>query len=416
MGKATGIFLILAGIGTAALVLPAVDTDAERQLADVVHIATGATPQTNSERPAGAVAPIARTAKAADSLPTPALRPIRPGERPANVATATSDGTRQPVLVAPPQIVIRNAVAVPTRQTDEQARQGLTRDIQRELKRVGCYDGDVSGEWSPRTRQAMKAFIDRVNAALPVDEPDHILRTMVQGHPGHACGQACPAGQTATNQGRCLPTGIVAQAPTSAQQPKMALNESRTGRPTVPKPTWETTVAAAPPRDADPVNLEGRMAAGMAVPPAATGATTVDLVPTSSTAVGIAAGSNKLAHVMMPGAIAAFGGKAIVTSALGTGPRTLNSVSKDFAAATPHHEAAAVTTGGVVNSRQEPAPKANERTNERPRPVKVYRAPAQEKFRFPPPSYLVGIRSPRYEAVRPSSFSHIFERLAREVR
>jgi len=49
MGKATGVFLILAGIGTATLVLPAVDKDAEKQLADVVRIATGATRQSDQQ-------------------------------------------------------------------------------------------------------------------------------------------------------------------------------------------------------------------------------------------------------------------------------------------------------------------------------------------------------------------------------
>ena len=33
----------------------------------------------------------------------------------------------------------------------------LARMLQRELKRVGCYDGEVSGVWSPASRAAMKA-------------------------------------------------------------------------------------------------------------------------------------------------------------------------------------------------------------------------------------------------------------------
>ena len=428
MGKATGIFLILAGIGTAALVLPAVDTDAERQLADVVHIATGATPQAANERPAVVVAPIARTNKTADAAATVAPRVIRPAERPANVATATSDSPRQPVLVAPPQVVVRNAVAVPARQADEQARQGLTRDIQRELKRVGCYDGDVSGEWSPRTRQAMKAFIDRVNAALPVDEPDHILRTMVQGHPGHACGQACTAGQTANNQGRCLPTGIVAQNSSGSQQPKIAFNDNRTrdggvpsrdiaaARPSVPKPTWETTVAAASPRATDPVNLEGRMAVGRAMSPSASGSVAVDLVPAGSAAAGsISSGFNKPAHMIVPGAIAAFGGKSIATSALGPGLRpATNSDAQGVAASTQRPSTVGQPESGGIDQQ------TTTRGNDRPRPAKVYRAPEPEKFRFPPPAYQLGVRPPSYqksyETQKASSFSRIFERLSRETR
>jgi peptidoglycan hydrolase-like protein with peptidoglycan-binding domain len=68
-------------------------------------------------------------------------------------------------------------------------REGLTRAIQHHLKRVGCYDGPISGVWSPAVRQAMKAFTDRVNATLPVDRPDDVLLALVQNHrPAAACG------------------------------------------------------------------------------------------------------------------------------------------------------------------------------------------------------------------------------------
>ena len=330
------------------------------------------------------------------------------------------------MLFRSPQAVVRNAVAAPTRQSDELARQGLARDIQKELKRVGCYDGEVSGEWNSRTRQAMKTFIDRVNAALPADEPDHILRTMVQGHPGNACGQTCPAGQTANNQGRCLPTGILAQNPSGTSLPKVALGDTRgrdaasrdvgAARPTVPRPAWETTVAAVAPRATDPVKLDGRMAVGVVVPPSATGTAVVDLVPAGSAAAGIAPGSNRSSHMIVPGAIAAFGGTAIATGAVGSGPRTAsNPDAQGLIAATPRPAALAPATSGVTADLQG-APKANDR----PRPAKVYRAPPPEKFRFPAPDYYVGARPQRYssdyQSSKSTSFSRIFEKLSREQR
>jgi hypothetical protein len=64
----------------------------------------------------------------------------------------------------------------------------LTREIQRELKRVGCYDGDLNGKWNAQSRSAMKTFTDYVNAKLPVERPDYILLRLVQGHKGKACG------------------------------------------------------------------------------------------------------------------------------------------------------------------------------------------------------------------------------------
>jgi peptidoglycan hydrolase-like protein with peptidoglycan-binding domain len=80
----------------------------------------------------------------------------------------------------------------------------LARQLQSELKRVGCYDGEISGVWTPRTREAMKAFTTRVNATLPVDKPDHILLALLQGHHGVACA----------------PKPVLAKAPAKPEPPE----------------------------------------------------------------------------------------------------------------------------------------------------------------------------------------------------
>src|SRR6185369_14014020 len=59
-------------------------------------------------------------------------------------------------------------------------RASLTRELQRGLKRVGCYDGEISGVWTPSTRTAMKGVTDHVNARLPIYQPDNILLALVQ--------------------------------------------------------------------------------------------------------------------------------------------------------------------------------------------------------------------------------------------
>ena len=99
---------------------------------------------------------------------------------------------------------------------------GLTREIQRQLKRAGCYGGAITGVWSPAVRQAMKAFTDRVNAALPVEQPDHILLALVQNHKQATCGAACPPGQSAGGDGRCLPNALLARAKKSNARAKEA--------------------------------------------------------------------------------------------------------------------------------------------------------------------------------------------------
>lgn len=101
------------------------------------------------------------------------------------------------------------AVAASARIAPED-RDALARELQRELRRVGCYSGEVSGAWTPSARLAMQAFVERVNAALPVDKPDPVLLSLVQGHREPACGVACE-GQTATGSGACVPGAVLAK-------------------------------------------------------------------------------------------------------------------------------------------------------------------------------------------------------------
>ncbi len=402
MGKATGVFLILAGVGTAALVLPAVDKDAERQLTEVVRIATGGVAQAPGSTPAAT--PPALTAAPLQST----------AQIPAGAATAAASNA--PAPLAPPQVLTRNTTASPARPTDTAARADLARDIQKELKRVGCYTGDVSGEWTPDTRRAMKAFVDRVNAALPIDEPDHILRTMVQGHPGSACSKTCPAGQAALADGRCLPASVVAQkAPPKAAVPRdlteqatvapLATNSVSTGsvaaaaagaaavgalasaerravRPAAPKATWETSIAAAP---ATPFpGAEPRMAIGGPVPPQA-----IAVVPTTGPRTPAATGS-----LILPGALAALSGGATVGK-----PATPGDTSAPLLpVARPQKTAAIAPETEADEKRAAPKPQAQPRPQQRSEPAPVRRAaPPVVVNRYPGPSFL-GFQAPKFVA------------------
>jgi hypothetical protein len=89
-------------------------------------------------------------------------------------------------------------------------RASLVRELQRGLKRVGCYEGEVSGVWTQQSRSAMRAFTGRINAALPVDEPDGVLLALVQGHKDKACGMPCPPGEGVAADGRCLSDALLA--------------------------------------------------------------------------------------------------------------------------------------------------------------------------------------------------------------
>ena len=115
------------------------------------------------------------------------------------------------------------AVAASARIAPED-RDALARELQRELRRVGCYNGEISGAWTPSTRLAMQAFVERVNAALPVNKPDPVLLSLVQGHRELACSVACPEGQTATGSGACVPSAVLAKA--AAETPPDAKSDA----------------------------------------------------------------------------------------------------------------------------------------------------------------------------------------------
>jgi hypothetical protein len=146
--------------------------------------------------------------------PVPAVRKPAP-EATSQVVTQTAGQSRTQSEPA------ARAVAVPN------DRASLARALQRELQRVGCYDGEISGNWSTSTRMAMKAFTDRVNASLPVDAPDYILLSLVQRHEGKACGSNCPTGQNLSDEGRCVPSAVLAKA--SPTKP-VAAGEAREAR------------------------------------------------------------------------------------------------------------------------------------------------------------------------------------------
>ena len=208
MSKAAGFLLIVAGVGAAAYVVPhmdASDSRAEQQLSDVTTIATnGATAVPSSVVPGSMFGATGQRSPQNSAVDGSSANPAR---------TSEPRSDNRPALRVADSAASKIATgSAPAKSVDDAARSQLTRDIQRELKRVGCLTSDASGEWNDATRQAMKAFIDRVNATLPIDQPDHILKTLVQGHPGNACNRSCPAGQALATDGRCAAPSVVTQA------------------------------------------------------------------------------------------------------------------------------------------------------------------------------------------------------------
>ena len=141
---------------------------------------------------------------------------------------------------------------------DPGSRYELALQIQRELKRVGCYDGRLDGSWGVGSKRALGAFMERVNSTLPTTEPDYILLSLISSHDKEICGAQCPAGQSLTGDGRCVPSAIIAQATTKGPSPiatrQTAWVAEVTPSASVAAPETAATAAAVP--------LPGRMAIG----------------------------------------------------------------------------------------------------------------------------------------------------------
>lgn len=243
MQRLGGLLLIVAGVSLGAYTFLPAPFDSERTLRDVTRISAAPDRLSQSGRSSwidgdevvtGSVSErVAETgvqgdAKTDASVAAPAPG-MAPSDRPAVAwsAIVTADQSQQARITS-------------SKPADSETRIQLTRDLQSELKRVGCYGGDVNGAWTASTKKAMSAFMDRVNATLPVNEPDYILLTLVQGHAAKACGIACPTGQTAGGDGRCVPQAVIAARAAKKAKQETASRDSRAVRADVVADTTNT--------------------------------------------------------------------------------------------------------------------------------------------------------------------------------
>jgi peptidoglycan hydrolase-like protein with peptidoglycan-binding domain len=83
----------------------------------------------------------------------------------------------------------RAIIATPsTERTEHSTAPGqLVPRVQRELARLGCYGGEIDGDWGPASKRAMAAFLARANAALPIDRPDDVLLALLRNYKGASC-------------------------------------------------------------------------------------------------------------------------------------------------------------------------------------------------------------------------------------
>src|SRR5690349_7154610 len=225
MRKASGVLLLLVGLGLAAYALLPVSKPTLPSSDDFDFGLSQTAPNRNE------VAATAATSAPATPLPPRPAPSDTSSQQPSSAVVMLGQHNRSSVrLAVAPQ---GTSGALPT------DRAQLARELQKELRRVGCYEGEINGGWTTSTKRAMKTFMERVNASLPAEEPDLVLLTLVQSQADKTCGRPCPAGEAAADGGRCVPAAVAA----SARKPVQAPAQSREGA--TPAIGWST--AAAPP-------------------------------------------------------------------------------------------------------------------------------------------------------------------------
>jgi hypothetical protein len=263
MRKFVGFLLLIAGVAFGVFAYFPGSLDREQKLAEITEILAAPAGDVSRRTPESAEPPRSFAPKQQIIIEKPAQAPA--ASAPAQVAAA-------PLPTPPPQIngwqaIVTSDTAVPagvtsTKPGDGPARYELTMNIQRELKRAGCYGGALNGSWNANTKRAMSAFMERVNSTLPTSEPDYILLTLLKGHTAATC-VTCPAGQSLSSEGRCLPNAIIAQrkVPHGEESRKSEMAAKPAEKPAAHS-GFTTTTAVAEADTRIVVPLPGRMSMG----------------------------------------------------------------------------------------------------------------------------------------------------------
>ncbi len=209
MRSLTGLLLLIAGLVVGAQAYYPDTVERHVHIAQVARILTPAAPNRRITE---------------DSI-TPAVRSFSPGNRLVTTGSiARSDNVKlvvapaSPVLKSAPKLVrsdpwgarvVKSGLAqdrsgrLGQRSLSGADRWRLVRDIQTELRRLGCYWGKIDGSWGGGSKNSLARFLRSVNATLPTDKPDHIMLSLLRSHKVHA----------RSPQRRCRPREIIAQRP-----------------------------------------------------------------------------------------------------------------------------------------------------------------------------------------------------------
>ncbi len=136
---------------------------------------------------------------------------------------------RAPEPVAPPAPA---AITPPATNNME-----LARALQRELKRVGCLDGEADGVWGEQSRSALKDFVRHAKLNVGTDEPNVSVLDAAQSRRERVCPLVCNDDEKAVGD-RCVPTVV--------NKPRRARQEPAQERRREPRRAWADRPAPQP--------------------------------------------------------------------------------------------------------------------------------------------------------------------------
>jgi hypothetical protein len=94
----------------------------------------------------------------------------------------------------------------------------LARQLQTELRRVGCDPGDADGTWGPKARGALQQFASATKLSLTIDTPTEAALSALKEKSGRVCALTCGPGERESG-GKCVARRPVASKPQVAEQP-----------------------------------------------------------------------------------------------------------------------------------------------------------------------------------------------------
>jgi hypothetical protein len=133
--------------------------------------------------------------------------------------------------IAAAEEVARKAEAIVKSASDREA---LTRSLQTALNRVGCYRGEIDGQWGTQGRAALAQFAKLTKVDFPTDEPSMVVLEAVVARNGRVCPLECDADKV-EKDGKCVPKA------SKTKNREVNKGDTARGKPRAERPSAQAT-------------------------------------------------------------------------------------------------------------------------------------------------------------------------------